>query len=78
MRYREFADAGDQVAFIKFMLDATWAQIEQKLERQRKRQEARKNAALASKRASIVKRNRVTQAKRTNASLNATGRPQRD
>lgn len=78
MRYREFADADEQVAFIKFMLDATWGQIEHKLEQERKRQEARKNAALASKRASIVRRNRATQATQTKPSLSTTGRPQRN
>ncbi|HPE80301.1 MAG TPA: hypothetical protein PKZ35_09850 [Gammaproteobacteria bacterium] len=78
MRYREFADADDQVAFIKFMLDATWAHIEHKLEQRRKRQEGQKKAALASKRASIVRRNRASKNAQKNTSLNSTGRPQRD
>ena len=78
MRAEEFLAADEQVAFIKFMFDATWEQVKRKRQDELKRQEAKKKAALASKRASVVKRNRTSKSARKSPSLNATGRPQRN
>jgi hypothetical protein len=63
MRAKEFLTADEQVAFIKFMFDSTWAQIKKNWKEEREREEGRKSAELASKRASVVKRNRATQPK---------------
>ena len=78
MRAEEFLAADEQVAFIKVMLDSTWEQVKRKRQDELKRQEAKKKAALASKRASVVKRNRTSKSTGKSPSLNATGRPQRE
>ncbi len=78
MRAKDFLGSEEQVGFIKFMLDSTWAQIKKKRQDEIERQEAKKKAALASKRASVVKRNRTSKSTGKAPSLSATGRPQRE
>lgn len=63
MRAKEFLAAGEQVAFIKFMFDSTWEQFKKRWAKELEREEGRKSAELASRRASVVKRNRAAQPK---------------